>query len=184
MPPDMPDEQKDEIAAKHPDDLSWPPRKRGRYGRTRCRGRSGRYEGADGEQSVSYSNGGLHESAMERARVSVSLGEQRAERGWGYRCAWNRPTRYTATRTPPWATRLPGGDRGALHVTTADVELTNGPAPEPNEPADAEDANQVIVAELATKADQDHVHADDGATVTWTTTRRRTPAAHNTSSRT
>ena len=171
MPPDMPDEQKDEIAAKHPDDPfaaaaeAWVV-----WANEMPIEEQGVKSVSTGAQSITYENGGPYDAAMERARwyLSRSKNATAVDIGGKYRYGYLRRTLYGADEAGEGDPAGPGGEPwGSYTVTTADVELTNGSGPlnRNTNLQTQEDANQVIVAELALKADQDHVHADDGATV-------------------
>jgi len=186
MPPGMPDEQKDEIAAKHPDDPAaaaaeaWAV-----WANEMPVDEQGVKSVTTGAQSITYDQS-PYESAMERARWYKSRSKSAAsvDVGGTYRFGWNAPTRYTgSSEAADGDPALPNGEPwGAWTVTTADVVLTNGSGPLNRSNIQTQEAaNQVIVNEIAGKADVDHVHADDGSAVDLSDYETKTEAAvaHN-----
>ena len=188
MPPAMPDAQKDEIAANHPDDPflaaaeAW-----ATWANEIPVEEQGVTSISTGNQSITYDSGGPYEAAMDRSRWFKSRSKQNAavQLSGNYKFGWNRPTRWSgASEAGDGDPALPNGEPwGAITVTTADVVLTNGTGPlNRSNFQTQEDANTELVQQIASKADVDHVHTDDGETVDLDDyeTKADAAAAHNT----
>ena len=181
MPPDMPDAQKDEIAARHPNDpeaaaaeawIIWANEMPVDQAITVT----------TGAQSVTYDQT-AYDASMERARWYLSRSKDAAavhvggDYAYGYVAA---PDADGGGGDPPLSNGEPWG---AVTVTTSDVVLTNGTGPLSRSNFQTqEDANTELVQQIAAKADADHVHADDGSAVDLTDyeTKADAAASHNT----
>ena len=169
MPEGMPDEQKDEIAAKHPDDPyaaaaeAW-----ATWANEMPIEEQGVKSISTGSQSITYEGGGPYDAAMDRARwyKSRSKTAKALDVGGKYKWGYNRPTRWgledeADLGDPP----LPNGEPwGAWNIHSSDVILTHGSAPlragvlRDRELNTQEDANWTLAEAIEEKADKDHTH--------------------------